>query len=920
MFKGGRDKRTSISIDVLKRMCVNRDKRGEMMFDNILEFKGTWRDYQKRILDHFDVYRQDNKIHIVAAPGSGKTTLGIELIKRVGRPVLILAPSITIREQWKERIVDAFLINEVDCNKYISQNLKKPKLITIATYQALFSAMNKYQGELIETNDEYKNVEEVDYHDFDLITILQENKLGSLCLDECHHLRNEWWKSLEQLKQSFPNIFTISLTATPPYDSNLNMWTRYMDMCGDIDEEITVPELVKDGTLCPHQDYVYFNYPTSQEKQKMSLFEINSQSILNRLMNDEVFCEGIKSHLFFSGIVSSDELLENPSYLSSMLIFLNDKKVNVDSKYQKLLGYKSLEDMSLKWLEILLQGFLYDDIDSFYVDSEYRENLVQELKSKGLIEKRKVSLQINQAIEKMMINSIGKCESIKEIVFHEYASVHDDLRLLILTDYIRKEYERSLGDETKDVNNLGVLPFFEQLRRAAVKKKSPIRLSVLCGTIVIIPSEAKEALLRIVDKPEKIIFKDISNLDDYVKVEVVGNRHFITSAISELFKEGYMQVLIGTKSLLGEGWDSPCINSLILASFVGSYMLSNQMRGRAIRVFKDEPNKTSNIWHLVCVKPKEKLTDQYDCGDSEDYQMLARRMEHFLGLHYDFDTIENGVLRLSAIKLPFSPSNVKKTNKEMLKLAAKRDVLKKRWDKSLAIYNQIEIVDETEVKEQLIPAILFNDALRTLAIIVISGIIGAILGLVILDSLSLEAVIKYMVCAFYIGMIVMLILVNIKKIFTLANPLGRLAIFGKGIREALEKTNQLDSYNSRVETDSYLSLYAICLLGGTGHDKALFAKCVSEFFAAIDNQRYLLYSSKRKNKLECYFAVPNCFAKRKEDAIIFAKYMEAFIGKYEVIYTRNEMGRKILLDARIYSLANRQERCFTRKKVKGALE
>ena len=62
-------------------------------------------------------------------------------------------------------------------------------------------------------------------------------------------------------------------------------------------------------------------------------------------------------------------------------------------------------------------------------------------------------------------------------------------------------------------------------------------------------------------------------------------------------------MLVGTKSLLGEGWDSPCINSLILASFVGSFMLSNQMRGRAIRIFKDDPNKVSNIWHLVTLEP-----------------------------------------------------------------------------------------------------------------------------------------------------------------------------------------------------------------------------------------------------------------------------------------------------------------------------
>ena len=67
------------------------------MYDDILEFKGTWRIYQQRVLDKFAGYSQDHKIHVVAAPGSGKTTLGIELIKRTNRITLILTPTITKR-------------------------------------------------------------------------------------------------------------------------------------------------------------------------------------------------------------------------------------------------------------------------------------------------------------------------------------------------------------------------------------------------------------------------------------------------------------------------------------------------------------------------------------------------------------------------------------------------------------------------------------------------------------------------------------------------------------------------------------------------------------------------------------------------------------------------------------------------------
>ena len=45
-------------------------------YENILEFKGTWRNYQDRVLKASDSYLSDKKIHIVAAPGAGKTPAG----------------------------------------------------------------------------------------------------------------------------------------------------------------------------------------------------------------------------------------------------------------------------------------------------------------------------------------------------------------------------------------------------------------------------------------------------------------------------------------------------------------------------------------------------------------------------------------------------------------------------------------------------------------------------------------------------------------------------------------------------------------------------------------------------------------------------------------------------------------------------
>lgn len=101
---------------------------------DVLQFRGTWRTYQARVLERAERYLDDGCIHIVAAPGSGKTTLGIELVRKLSEPALILAPTVTIREQWKTRIEEGFLKEGIDVNAIVSQDLKSPSLITIATY------------------------------------------------------------------------------------------------------------------------------------------------------------------------------------------------------------------------------------------------------------------------------------------------------------------------------------------------------------------------------------------------------------------------------------------------------------------------------------------------------------------------------------------------------------------------------------------------------------------------------------------------------------------------------------------------------------------------------------------------------------------------------------------------------------------
>jgi len=105
-----------------------------------MAFRKEWRVYQSRLLEHLDRDLDDKRLHLVVAPGSGKTVIGLEVIRRLNQPTLVLAPTLTIRDQWVDRLVDLFLPPLAGRPPWVSTELRKPALLTVATYQALHTA------------------------------------------------------------------------------------------------------------------------------------------------------------------------------------------------------------------------------------------------------------------------------------------------------------------------------------------------------------------------------------------------------------------------------------------------------------------------------------------------------------------------------------------------------------------------------------------------------------------------------------------------------------------------------------------------------------------------------------------------------------------------------------------------------------
>lgn len=900
-----------------------------------LSFKGQWRQYQQRVLDKSESFMDDGKIHLVAAPGSGKTTLGIEFIRRFGNPTLILVPTVTIRQQWVDRIKQAFLSDANQAEQLISQDLKRPKMITVATYQALHSAMNQVVGDgLIEDTDDTAQQEHFDFQGFDVRKTFGDQDLGTLCLDECHHLRNEWWKSLESFQKAFPNIKMISLTATPPYEGEPALWDRYISMCGEIDEEITVPELVKEGTLCPHQDYVYFAFPTKEERAQLDQFEKQKLNFLTKLSRDINFSNTIQSSPALSGQIGYDDLLANPKYLSATLIFLRSKELPFPQRFQELLSAKTLPTFTLDWFETLLNGVIFQVPNWYGFTEEAFNQLKSDLKANGLIERNQVKLIRNKKQDVLLNQSLGKLNAVRDIFKAEYHSLGNNLRQLVLTDFIRKDFQIHLGDNCAQFTQLGVLSYFESIRREIIEQSWTVPMAVLTGSLVIIPTSAKEHLERLIPN-SRLSYDVIGQLsqEDYLKVSVSGSHHDLVTALTQLFQEGHIQVIIGTKSLLGEGWDAPCVNSLILASFVGSFMLSNQMRGRAIRVWPDNPNKTSNIWHLVSINLSPRrwfdFQDEEEKYDeilelqlyalSPDLDLLDRRMTQFLGLHYQESTIESGIDRLDLNQITLSRKGLEKLNQNAITLSQKRQELKDRWQEALPLYEEMEVVNQVEVDKQFLPLVYLNDWMKAL---LISQALAA--TYFIIDVTRYFIVGKPFVHSLPILLLTLLLLaVFWGRYFIYKSPYKRLEIFGKAIHQALLDSGQIETKESapRVVKDSKQAIYnAIYLKGASMREKEIFAQTMTEFFAPIENQRYILKACHKVKDQTEFFAVPSMFEKRKADAESFLRHIQKSLGEYDLIYTRSVQGRPILLEARIKALGNKQERTVTHKKVMSTLE
>jgi superfamily II DNA or RNA helicase len=134
------------------------------------------RDYQKQALDTW--MTNDKRGVIVLPTGSGKTLVGIKAISMLNTPTLVVAPTLSLVEQWRSRLKEEFK-TEVGI---LGGGERDIKALTVSTYDSA-----------------YLHAESLG------------NKFGLIIFDEVHHLPAEGYRNIAEM---FASPYRMGLTAT----------------------------------------------------------------------------------------------------------------------------------------------------------------------------------------------------------------------------------------------------------------------------------------------------------------------------------------------------------------------------------------------------------------------------------------------------------------------------------------------------------------------------------------------------------------------------------------------------------------------------------------------------------------------------------------------------------------------------------
>ena len=532
--------------------------------------------------------------------------------------------------------------------------------------------------------------------------------------------------------------------------------------------------------------------------------------------------------------------------------------------------------------------------------------MASSLRANNLLNKGKISVTGEKKINRILTHSAGKIRAVGDIAEEEVSAMSENLRMVILADYVQRDYLSSVGSDDALVH-VGVIPIFEALRR---RVGGTTKIAAISGSVIVIPRSALDQVKRFAAHLDGEVASANDLNDEYVEVRFSGGTRVSVPAITRAFQEGLFTILVGTAALLGEGWDSPCANALIIASSVRAFMLTNQMRGRVIRVDPTVPDKTANIWHIATCEPSQgsgrgKWLDQVaqsgaqalnvgtgeslDVLGSHDVRSLQKRFEAFVAPRADAPVIENGFDRCFAEPPLRAYRNIDATNEQMLARAFRRDLMRNQW---------LEALDMGKVPDGQPYEMQFRIDIEKPAsagvVPYLDVILGYIFFLAVMFGLAVGRALPHLpVGGQWLAFRVLALLggaaalLRTRKVQQLTDTTKRLKAEATALARTLSALGMIETRNLIAIVDEGAIGANVRLSGGTFAERKLFADAMTQLSGEVRNARYLIAPAHqvRIRGIFCAQSVPDVLGTRRENVDEFLHQLQRVGLPMRAVYT-----------------------------------
>jgi superfamily II DNA or RNA helicase len=695
-------------------------------------YPGPLRRYQAMAVDAFEKARASGRrrAYLVLPPGAGKTLVGLEIARRLGNPTIALGPNTAIQEQWVKqwRQYQPGLVEASD-----SADLEAP--ITALNYQsicnldshnpALDEQVAELQGEvdgqhpagdanphhqadaarlrgharrlIAEAGDHAKLMEILHPNGRRLIERIKAAGQFTIILDECHHLLEMWGYLLRALVDELGDgVFLVGLTATPPSEMDAREAVLYQELFGSADFEVPTPAVVKEGNLAPYQELAYLTTPLEHETAYIAEEKTRFEELVTEMTRPDLgtvsFLDWLRTRIFDrqtkEGVPVAWPRFESdhPELALAALRYCFANQLPPPEGARLGEAHRRPPDAN-DWVVLIgdyCTGHLRESADP--KDLEAWEMIRRALPSLGYVLTRQGVHSYVSPVDRVLLLSASKGVAAIEILTAEQRALGQNLRALLLCDYevAGSELVGKLRGVLDAQAGSAALLLKTLLSDAGTASLDPILVTgktVACsratGTALIpwLGEQAGDLKDRL--STAGLFQSGADGWDDVVEVAPSPGAWSAAEylpMITSYFEEGRSHCLIGTRGLLGEGWDAKSINVLIDLTGVTTTTSVHQMRGRSLRLDPKLPHKVADNWDVVCVArdhPK----------GTADYDRFVRKHRNYFAIT-SAGEIESGVGHVDQRLSPFGPPAVEvasTVNLDVLQRSEGRDHIYDLW-------------------------------------------------------------------------------------------------------------------------------------------------------------------------------------------------------------------------------------------------